>query len=75
MKVKEAGEKGFYWKHPSHAQPLQGARSAACERGSQDVGARNFPVGTVKFRDAQFVGRPADRSHATREKIPSFRSH
>ena len=38
---------------------LQGARSAACERSSQDVGARNFPVGTVKFRDAQMVGRPA----------------
>ena len=56
-------------------KPLPGARSAACELRSQDVGARNFPVGTVKFRDAQMVGRPAIAPmQPERKLIPSVSS-
>lgn len=60
-----------------------GVRSSASELRSPAVGAPNFPVLTVKFRDAQFDAPPLqslssrtraerDRSHKPERKFPSY---
>ena len=64
---------------------VTGARSSASELCSPAVGAPNFPVLTVKFRDAQFDAPPLqshsprthaerDRSHKPKWKFPAYDS-